>query len=467
MSRRERTIRNAGRQEKNPSCVPAFLIVLLPVVASILLGFATSVRADCECDPRPLDVVVVLDSTGSMTSAIDACKKRITRILEILRENAPRVRFGLVTYRDHGDEYLRKGIELTEDFPKVTAFLKTIQANGGGDTPEAVEAGLEMAYADTEMKWDPRAKKIAIIVADAPCHDKDKPLCLEQATKAKAKGIITFCLSVEGTVPFFKELAAAGGGKNVDIQRADDIARHVLALTLDRDENEFKDAFPSAEGTATPAPAPRSPTSAERPLQGAFVFQQLRYEGDWDPPHATKRLLRALRERAGVDCAPERKVVRATDDALLREPFLYVTGHGVVKLSEDEEAHLKTFIEKGGTILFERCCDGETFDKSVKEVARRLTGKDLEPIATEHPVFRTGSTIDLLEHVRVHGGHDYVAKRPVLFEVKDARGRPSVLYSPTDLGCGWSGLEAGKSCALRERDALRWTVNILLYVLSS
>ena len=159
-------------------------LLLASVLAAALSGVAASVRADCECDPRPLDVVVVLDSTGSMTGAIDACKKRITRILEILRENAPRVRFGIVTYRDHGDEYLRKGIELCEEFPKVVAFLKTIQANGGGDTPEAVEAGLEMAYSDSEMRWDPRAKKIAILVGDAPCHDKDKTLCYDMAAKA-------------------------------------------------------------------------------------------------------------------------------------------------------------------------------------------------------------------------------------------------------------------------------------------
>jgi uncharacterized protein YegL len=438
-------------------------LLALAVLASALGGGAA--LADCECDPRPLDVVVVLDSTGSMTGAIDACKKRVQRLLELLRENAPRVRVGIVTYRDHGDEYLRKGIELTDDFAKVAAYLKTIQANGGGDTPEAIEAGLEMAYSDAEMHWDPRAKKIAIVVADAPCHDKDKPLCLDMTSKARLRGIVTFCVSVEGTVAFFKELSAAGGGKNVDIQRADDIARNVLALTLDRDENDFKDAFPSEAPDG--APAPRATPKPERGPQGAFVFQQLRWDGDWDPPHASKRLLRTLRERAGIDCPPERRVVRAGDEALQREPLLYVTGHGAVKLTESEEGRLKAFLERGGTILFERCCDGEAFDESVKALARRLTGQELKAVPKSHPVYRTGSPIDELEHTKVHGGHDYVLRRPELLEIRDAQGHPSVLYSPLDLGCGWSGLEAGRSCALRERDALRWTVNILLYVLST
>jgi len=459
------TRRNDRRAQRGPLRPPFVSLRLCVFVLSVIAGLCAGARGDCECDPRPLDVVIVLDSTGSMTGALDSCKKRIQRLLELLRENAPRVRFGIVTYRDHGDEYLRKGIELTDDFPKVVSFLKAIQANGGGDTPEAVEAGLEMAYDDKEMHWDPRAKKIAILVGDAPCHDKDKPLCIELATKAKAKGIITFALSVEGSISAFKEIAQAGGGKNVDIQRTDDIARHVLALTLDRDENDFKDAFPNE--SATPQAAHHPNAKVPQVSDGAFVLQQLRYDGDWDPPHAHKRLLRALRERAGIDCSPDRRVVRATEEALQREPFLYVTGHGAVKLSEDDEARLKAFVEKGGTILFERCCDSDTFDKSVKELAKRLTGKELAPVSAEHAVYRSGAAIAELDHTREHGGHDYVARRPILLEVADARGKPQVLYSPVDLGCGWSGLEAGKSCALRERDALRWTVNIILYVLST
>jgi len=434
------------------------------VALALALGSLTASRADCECDPRPLDVVVVLDSTGSMTSAIDSCKKRIQRLLQLLRENAPRVRVGVVTYRDHGDEYLRKGIELTDDFDKVIGFLKTITANGGGDTPEAVEAGLEMAYSTADMRWDPRAKKIAIVVADAPCHDKDKALCVDMATKARGEGIVTFCLSVDGNVPWFKELSAAGGGRNVDIQRSDDIARNVLALTLDRDENDFKDAFPDGPPPAASSSPP--PKSETRPTN-AFVFQQLRWDGDWDPPHATKRLLRTLKELAGIDCAPERRVVRATDDALLREPFLYVTGHGNVKLTPAEEKRLATFVERGGTILFERCCDGEGFDTSVKELAKRLTGKELAAIGPGHPVFSAGGTIDEIDHAIEHGAHEYVRRPPTLLEIRDERGRPKILYSPDDLGCGWSGLEAGKSCALRERDALRWTVNIIIYILST
>lgn len=190
---------------------------VVAALALVALWHASHSRAlaDCECDPRPLDAVFVIDSTGSMSGALESVKRRVQRVLELLRENAPSVRVGIVTYRDVGDEYLRRGIELTDNFPKVMEYLKGISANGGGDTPEAIEAGLEMTYSQESMHWDERAKKVAVLIADAPCHDDKKQICLDFATKGRAKGIVLFTISVDGNVAGFKELAAAGGGKNV------------------------------------------------------------------------------------------------------------------------------------------------------------------------------------------------------------------------------------------------------------
>jgi hypothetical protein len=442
------------------------VIFFAVAVELVTLGLGMMVAwADCECDPRPLDVVFIIDSTGSMSSAIESVKHRVERCLDLLRENAPAVRVGIVTYRDVGDEYLRRGLELTEDFPKVIEYLRGITANGGGDTPEAIEAGLEMAYSQEEMRWEPRAKKVCVLVADAPCHDDKKAICLDFATHGREKGIGLFTISVDGNVPGFKELAAAGGGKNVDIQRTDDIARFVLALALDRDASEFESAF--GESRAPKPERPHSSSFGAPSSEGGFVLNQLQHAGDWDPPHHSARLLRALRDRASVDARAERRVVKVGDEALEREPLLYVTGHGMLGFTQEEEETLKKYVDRGGTILIERCCDGEAFDKSARALARRLSGVELAVVGSDHAVYRAGGLIDALDHTREHGGHDYVARRPVLLVAADARGRPRVVYSPTDLGCGWSGFSSGKSCALREADALKWTINILLWILST
>lgn len=45
--------------------------------------------------------------------------------------------------------------------------LKSLYASGGGDGPEAVTAGIKAAM---ELEWRPAAAKMAVLIADAPCH---------------------------------------------------------------------------------------------------------------------------------------------------------------------------------------------------------------------------------------------------------------------------------------------------------
>lgn len=430
-----------------------------------LAAFAPVVAfADCECDPRPLDVVVCLDATGSMGSAIDGVKRRITRLMEILRENTPRVRVGIVAYRDLGDEFVRRGQPLTEDFSRVEDYLRGVQASGGGDTPEAIEEGLELAYARLAMGWDDQAKRVVVLIGDAPPHDDKKSRCLDLARQAQKRGIATYAISVDGAVPAMKEIATSSGGRAVDLSRSEDIARNILALALDRDAAEWDDLVTPESSGAKGRDLGRARRGTDKE---AFTLVQLRYGGDWDPPHAHRRLLRALRERAGVDVALERRVVRAKEPELLREPLLYVTGHGELRLETDEEKHLESYLAHGGTIVIERCCDGEAFDRSARALIARLApNAPLRECGADHPVFKTGGRIDVLDHVKAHGTGDYVKKRPVILEAARA-GRPLLLYSPTDLGCGWSGFEGGRSCALREGDALRLSVNVILYALGN
>ena len=58
-----------------------------------------------------LDVVICLDSTGSMGDVIDAAKASIADIVRRMRDLAPRVRVGLITYDDSA--YLK--LSLTPD----------------------------------------------------------------------------------------------------------------------------------------------------------------------------------------------------------------------------------------------------------------------------------------------------------------------------------------------------------------
>jgi hypothetical protein len=120
---------------------------------------------------RELDLVFCMDVTGSMGSYINAAKCNIKKIIKKLVETEGYiVRFGLVVYRDHPPQdmsFVSKTFKFTSDPTEMEANLATLAAQGGGDGPEAVEAGL----LDTlQMDWRDDAAKICILIADAPPH---------------------------------------------------------------------------------------------------------------------------------------------------------------------------------------------------------------------------------------------------------------------------------------------------------
>ena len=161
-----------------------------------------------------LDIVITFDSTGSMSGEINEVKRQIGRIGETLTKLVPRVRIGICTYRDKDDEYLVKGLPLTNDILQVQSYLDDIYASGGGDQPEAVHAGL--AWPMENNNFHARARKVILLFGDAPPHRAAKTRCLELASdfNAQQDGIVSTvtCRSNE-RIPEFVEIAQMGGGE--------------------------------------------------------------------------------------------------------------------------------------------------------------------------------------------------------------------------------------------------------------
>jgi hypothetical protein len=122
--------------------------------------------------PR-VDIVFALDTTSSMSGLIDGAKAKIWEIARRAQEGqpAPEVRVGLVAYRDVGDEYVTKVLDLTGDLDTVYARLTELRAAGGGDGPEHVIKGLNDAVNEVHWSTDPRAVKLVYLVGDAPPHE--------------------------------------------------------------------------------------------------------------------------------------------------------------------------------------------------------------------------------------------------------------------------------------------------------
>lgn len=122
-------------------------------------------------NPR-IDLVFALDTTSSMSSMISAAKEKIWSIAASMAnaQPAPDIRVGLVAFRDRGDAYVTKVIDLTDDLDSMYATLMDFEAAGGGDGPESVNQALYDAV--NKMSWtqEEGAYKVVFLVGDAPAH---------------------------------------------------------------------------------------------------------------------------------------------------------------------------------------------------------------------------------------------------------------------------------------------------------
>ncbi len=122
--------------------------------------------------PRPvsLDILFILDTTGSMGDEIQRLKDTLYSIHHQLTRLPvkPIVRFGMVLYRDRGDSYVVRQEPFTADVDAFQALLDRVKAGGGGDTPEDLQEGLRSAV--EKMKWSKNGVRLAFVVTDAPPH---------------------------------------------------------------------------------------------------------------------------------------------------------------------------------------------------------------------------------------------------------------------------------------------------------
>lgn len=150
--------------------------------------------------PVPLDIVFILDTTGSMGEEI----LRLKQTIELINLNlsavspAPDIRFGMVLYKDKGDEYRTHVIPLTRDLSQFQSRLNDVRAGGGGDTPEDLEAALDDAL--NSMTWNDKGIRLGFIITDAPpqFYDDQTFTYAKAAMAAKQKAIKLYSVGTGG-----------------------------------------------------------------------------------------------------------------------------------------------------------------------------------------------------------------------------------------------------------------------------
>ncbi len=176
--------------------------------------------------PAQLDVLFLIDATGSMGDEIERLKANIVSVSEQIAElpGDPDVRFGMVVYRDRGDEYVTRTFEFTSDVEAFTDGLADVVADGGGDTPESLGAGLDDALETPAWRADDTVK-LVFLVADAAPHlageagYEDEPDYAAELVDAAGRGVKVFPIASSGLDEqgefIFRQLAQVTMGRFV------------------------------------------------------------------------------------------------------------------------------------------------------------------------------------------------------------------------------------------------------------
>lgn len=117
-----------------------------------------------------LDVVFIIDATGSMGPFIQEAKQRAADILKKIQEDGDLdINVGLIAYRDHPPQDYTFVTRVTP-LSKIDEFnsaLATLEADGGGDRPEAVLDGINELF---NLKWRKDSERVVYLIGDAPPH---------------------------------------------------------------------------------------------------------------------------------------------------------------------------------------------------------------------------------------------------------------------------------------------------------
>ncbi len=118
---------------------------------------------------KGLDVVLVIDGTGSMKLIIDDVKAKMQQLVQSIHRLVPIARIGIIVFGGKGEKMDIQPLTLSPQ--KLSDFLNGIQAKGGGeweeDTLGAVQTGIN------KMDWKPYAKKVVVLVGDSPPRNED------------------------------------------------------------------------------------------------------------------------------------------------------------------------------------------------------------------------------------------------------------------------------------------------------
>jgi hypothetical protein len=194
--------------------------------------------------------------------------------------------------------------------------------------------------------------------------------------------------------------------------------------------------------------------------QSPLTIGRLHYDGggDWYAnPSSLPNLLRIIAERTTIPVTARERVVTLRDADLWQTPYLYMTGHGNLRWSDDEMVILRRYLQQGG---FLHADDNYGMDESLRREFKRLfPDRPLIEVPVDHPIYHL--IYDFPQGLpKIHEHDGKPAQGFGIF----IEGRLAVFYSyQTDLGDGWEDPEVHRDPPDKREAALRMGVNLFAF----
>ena len=183
--------------------------------------------------------------------------------------------------------------------------------------------------------------------------------------------------------------------------------------------------------------------------------------GDWYcDPSSIPNLLSYLTKNTSIKAAHDEYRIKLTTKELRGHPYLYMTGHGNIRFTNEEIIQLREYLMGGG---FLHTDDNYGLNTSFRrEMKRVFPDRDFVELPHDHAIFH--SYFDMpsgLPKIHEHDG-----KPPQLFALYN-EDRIMVIYSyESDLGDGWEDEEVHNDPSELRVAALQMGVNIIYFALT-
>lgn len=202
----------------------------LTVFAAEKRTSSTSVT-EAEVTGKPVDLVFIIDSTGSMGSYIDSVKSNLTSFVEYLDGKDVDLRMSVIDYKDITEDgtdstYIHQidGDKWSNDVDKIIDVFSSISVDGGGDTPETPTDALNKIVA-SDYNWRDNASRFAFVLTDAGYKDSNYDSSIPNMDSVieslRNNGVQVSVVAPNSYQSDYQNLFGMTGGQFIDIKTND------------------------------------------------------------------------------------------------------------------------------------------------------------------------------------------------------------------------------------------------------